>query len=289
VLVDAGHTKWIFATSAAALLALGAYFWLAGQTPGGVTGGSTAGLWFGLLGASLMVFAGLLSALRKLPALWLLSRGAWLKGHIYLGLLSVVLILCHSGFRWGGPLEAGLWVAFGLVTATGVLGLVLQQVLPRLLTASVACEAPYEQIPHLCRQMRRRADALMEEIWQTDVQVSQTNLAADSQYGLGAKFQFFQFYEKHVRPYLDRGARGSPRLANALQAESAFSGLRALPGLRDFRDHLARLEAYCDERRQLEAQERMQFWLHAWLLAHVPLSLVLLVLGVLHAWTALYY
>jgi len=36
-------------------------------------------------------------------------------------------------------------------------------------------------------------------------------------------------------------------------------------------------------------QERIHRWLHIWLLLHIPLSVALLVLGVLHIVTALYY
>ena len=41
------------------------------------------------------------------------SRPTWLRAHVWLGLFSAVLLLCHSGLRWGGPLEQLLW----LVTA----------------------------------------------------------------------------------------------------------------------------------------------------------------------------
>ena len=49
------------------------------------------------------------------------------------------------------------------------------------------------------------------------------------------------------------------------------------------------LEAYCDERRQWGEQERFQFLLHSWLLFHVPLSVLLLVLGAAHVFASLYY
>ena len=39
----------------------------------------------------------------------------------------------------------------------------------------------------------------------------------------------------------------------------------------------------CEERRQLAAQERLQRWLHGWLLVHVPLSYALLLLSTVHA------
>src|SRR5262249_49120930 len=96
----------MWTTLALAAAALGGDWWLDRLTPGGLTGGSTAGLAFGILGSGLMVYAGLLSALRKVPGWsWLGARQTWLRGHIWLGLLSGVLILCHSGFRWGGWLE----------------------------------------------------------------------------------------------------------------------------------------------------------------------------------------
>ena len=52
---------------------------------------------------------------------------------------------------------------------------------------------------------------------------------------------------------------------------------------------LDELEALCRERRRLAEQERLHGWLHGWLLLHIPLSAALLVLGVAHAVTALYY
>ena len=289
MLLDRKHLPWILPTAAVAVPAVVLHAWLDRRTPGGLTGGSTAGLWYGIAGSALMLFAGLLSARRQAPSWWWLgSRQFWLRGHIWLGLLSVVLILCHSSFRWGGPLERLLWVVFGLTIVTGVVGLLLQHVLPRMLTHRVGGEAPYEQIPHLCRLMRQKADELIKTIWSIDLEVSQAYLM-HSQMGHGAKAQLQHFYEKHVRPFLSDGPRGSRLLANPLQAEGAFARLRALPGLAGVQEQLALLETFCDERRQFAQQERLHHWLHAWLLLHVPLSVLLLFLGVAHAVVALYY
>jgi hypothetical protein len=76
---------------------------------------------------------------------------------------------------------------------------------------------------------------------------------------------------------------------NPLQAETRFAKLRSMVSLEGLRDELGQLATLCDERRQLAEQERLQVWLHGWLLLHVPLSLALLVLGVLHVYFALYY
>jgi hypothetical protein len=55
------------------------------------------------------------------------------------------------------------------------------------------------------------------------------------------------------------------------------------------KEQLGQLETFCDERRQLGEQERLHRWLHSWLLVHIPLSVVLLVLGLAHAVLSLYY
>jgi hypothetical protein len=274
---------------ALAAVALALYWWLDRATPGGLTGGSIVGLAYGIVGSALMVYAGLLSALRKVPAWWWIgSRKAWLKGHIWLGLLSGVVILCHSGFHWGGLLERTLWVVFGLTLVTGIFGLFLQQFLPRLITTRVPCEAPYEQIPHLCKVMARKAERLMASIWEINAQGTVATTSG-SQMGIGAKVQLQEFYESHVSPFLSGRVRRSALLARPLQAESAFAHFQALPGLIHVKTQIEEIERLCTERRHLAEQERLHHFLHGWLLLHVPLSVALLVLGLAHAVVSMYY
>jgi hypothetical protein len=289
MLLDAGHKSWALATAVAAAAALGGWYALDRLTPGGLTGGSTAGLWFGIGGSALMVHAGLLSALRKVQSWWWLGpRKLWLKGHIWLGLLSVVLILCHSSFRFGGLLEQALMVVFILVIVTGIYGLLLQQFLPRLITARVPCEAPYEQIPHLCRMMGRRANDVLREVWAQDANAPEGSILL-SQMGHGAKMQLQKFYDVHVRTFLSETYQPAAPLADPLRAEALFASLYALPGLATHKERVAQMERLCEERRLLAEQERLHHWLHGWLLVHIPLSVALLVLGVAHVVSALYY
>jgi hypothetical protein len=289
VLIDRRQRRWILVTGALTIVALVIYFWLARSTPGGLTGGSTVGLWYGAAGSALMIFAGLLSALRRVPSWWWIgSRKAWLRGHVWLGLLSVVLILCHSGFRWGGPLEIALWLVLGLVIAAGVFGLAVQQVLPRMITTRIATEAPYEQIPHLCQEMRKRANALVEEILAGDQDVSTANLM-DSQIGIAAHIRFLEFFGKEVQPFLADRYPPSCLMSDALQTENKFAYFRALPAFAEVKPKLTMLENICDERRQLADQEHLHHWLHGWLLVHIPVSLLLLVLALAHAVVSLYY
>jgi hypothetical protein len=278
VLIDSTHKRWIYVSGSIAVVALAFYGLCWWRSPGGLTGGSTVGLWFGIIGTSLMIFEGLLSALRKVPAWWWLGpRKAWLRGHIWLGLLSVIFIACHSGFSWGNGLTWALWLVFLCVIVTGIYGLLLQQMLPRMMTARVPQEAPYEQIPHLCNVLRLKADALIESIFQP---ADPKNAAAGPGLEEGTKMQIREFYDRQVRPYLQpRYHRGVP-LANPLRAEAIFSTVRSLPGANAVKDRLDQLEEYCDERRQFATQERIHNLLHGWLLVHIPLSVALGVLTV---------
>ncbi|MBX7104324.1 MAG: hypothetical protein K1X57_09585 [Gemmataceae bacterium] len=192
MIIDAGHIRWIAGTGLAAVASSILYVWADRTTPGGLRGGTTAGLWFGIAGTLLMAFAGALSALRKVPAWWWIgSRKAWLKGHIWLGLLSVLLILCHSGFRFGGPLERVLWVVFATIVISGIVGLLLQQSLPGLLARRVHGEVSFEQLPHYCGVLRGRADDLCDAL---KLAISPADDAAG---------RFYSAYDDDVRPFFD--------------------------------------------------------------------------------------
>ncbi len=292
VLIDSTHRKWFLGTAIVGSLALAVYLLWAARTPGGLTGGSFLGLWYGVLGSALMVYAGMLSALRKVPRwTWLGARKTWLRGHIWLGLLSCVFLLCHSGFHLGGPLEFSLWIIYLLVLVTGIYGLFMQWLMPRMITVRVPCEAPYEQIPHICLVMRQKADDLVDAICGPhDPGAAQPeNTMGAVQFATSGKLQLREFYERDVRPFLDPRVPREAPLLNPLIAESRFSKVRALPDLVDARDSIGELARLCEERRSLAIQTRLYFWLHSWLLVHIPLSVALLVLGVAHVVTALFY
>src|SRR3954451_2142944 len=85
VLIDATHKRWAGAALALGAAAVAVYELLARGAPGGLTGGSAAGLWYGVIGSGLMVYAGLLAAHRKVPSWWWVgARQTWLRGHIWL-------------------------------------------------------------------------------------------------------------------------------------------------------------------------------------------------------------
>jgi hypothetical protein len=280
VLIDSGHRRWMIGTASAALALGGLYCVLDRSAVQPLTGGTTIGLWYGVGGTALMIYAGLLAAHRRLARWPFLPRRAWfLKGHIWLGLLSVLLILCHSGFRWGGPLEQALWMTLGLVVASGILGLVLQGVLPRLLTERVAAETPYEQMPHVCRQLTKRAVQIVDEI---------CGSRAESARSDSAKGQLRAYFDEAIEPFM-LGTNDNSAPTQAGRTQDRLSQFQRLPDLAEHGPRLQELDRLCEQRRQIAEQERLHHWLHGWLLVHVPLSVALLILGTAHVVMSLYY
>ncbi len=124
--LDRSHLKWMVAALVLATAAVMVYL----GCPGRHCGSSPLGLFFGLSGTSLMGFAGLLPFKKRL-AKWQIMRPQTLqRGHIWLGLLSLPLILLHCGFRGGGSLSAALLVLLTAIMLSGVAGLLFQHLLP---------------------------------------------------------------------------------------------------------------------------------------------------------------
>src|SRR5437667_4806352 len=98
--------SWLVGAGIASLAGAVAYLIYVRLSPNGPRGGSAPGLLFAFAGTALIVFECLLSLRKKYPASPLGRVSTWLRAHIWLGLLSLLLILMHSGFRWGHGLAA---------------------------------------------------------------------------------------------------------------------------------------------------------------------------------------
>jgi hypothetical protein len=275
VRIDHTHRKWL----AASLIILGAstamYIPYAVRSPQGATGGSALGLTFGIIGSAFMLFAGLLAGRKKFP-IWRLGRAqTWMRGHLWLGLLSLPIILFHAGFRFGGPLTSALMWLLIVVVASGVFGAVLQHYMPHMMTTQVPSETIFEQIQHVRDQLVVGADETIAAAEASATAEESTAPLAD-------------FYRREMRPFLASRGKRHQLLSNPDRSRSTFEGLRMLLPL-GFQDAAKRLEQICEEERQLRRQSLLHHWLHGWLMLHIPLSFALLLLGVIHAITALRY
>jgi hypothetical protein len=294
VRIDSTHRKWLIASVVILVAATAIYIPYDASSPMGPSGASGLGLAFGIAGFACMIFAGLLGARKKVPV-WRVGRAqAWMRGHLWLGLLSLPLLLFHGGFRFGGPLTSFLMILLILVVTSGVFGAILQHYMPSVITAEVPLETIFEQIDRVRGQLLAEADEFIAGAsTQGNPLASAGARAAVATEELTAITEadvapLRSFYSRQMRPFLAKPDARGQALADAGKARTIFDSLRTLlpPDLHGIVEDLQEI---CEEERQLRKQARLHRWLHGWLMLHIPLSLALLLLGAAHAYMALRY
>ena len=287
--IDRTHKSWFLATASIFGVSLILYALYRVPASKGPMGGTALGLAFGALGFAFMIFAALLGARKRVPIYRLGRAQTWMRGHLWLGLVSFPLILFHSGFRYGHGLTWLLMTLLILVVASGIIGAALQHYMPRVITREVPLETIFDEIGHVREQLLEEAEEIVKQIGTGEKKSAGSDASEPVQAAVAvadAAAPLRNFYEQEMKPFLARpGARASA-LADAAQARTAFAQLKTLlPASL----HLAieDLESICEEERQLTLQSKLHRWLHGWLLVHIPLSLALILLAAVHAVMAL--
>ena len=306
-------------------------------------GGTPLGLIFGAVALAIFVFAAVLGVRKKLPILRVGHVKRWLRAHIWLTLLTIPLILLHSGFHLGGPMTTLLMTLYAIVMVSGIYGLILQHKLPTWMKEELPAEIIYEQIPNIRAQLRTAAERLRDAYTrEREARVSERSLPSAAQTALAtavipdvsehavlktpsaiekpmgggtirgtsvsvaaitdadrpepeqeitndpeSEAALASFLERQVIPYLHARRGEKYRLGNPRYAEETFRHLK-LRVAGSYRARVEEMQGWCDERRLLDAQTRFQHWLHGWLLVHVPLSFLLLLLTMWHAFVTLF-
>jgi hypothetical protein len=323
--MDRSHRAWAAASLGILAVSATGYVAYVHLAPAGPHGGSAVGLTFGIVGFAFMIFAALLGARKRVPT-WRVGRAqAWMRGHLWLGLLSLPLILFHGGFHFGGTLTRVLMWLLIITVGSGVLGAILQNYVPRMMTAEVPLETIYDEIENVRKMLHEEADRAVESICGAmglsrggaegqraggftalrPIAAASAPLRTSAAVSAGASAAVApaaeiillseaesaplkRFYLRELRVFLEQPRRRGQRLGDAEKARLAFAGLRTLMPVAA-QGALDDLEEICDEARQLVRQERLHRWMHGWLLVHIPLSLALMVLGAVHAVMALKY
>ena len=322
------RTQRVWAVGSLVFLAISAvaYILYAINAPAGPKGGSFAGLTFGVIGFAFMIFAALLGARKRVPT-WRVGRAqAWMRGHLWLGFLALPLILFHGGFHFGGTLTRMLMWLLIVTVGSGVFGAVLQNYLPRVMTTDVPLETIYDEIENVRTLLHEEADRAVEALCGSlglrkaggesgtraggftalrPIAATSAPLRTSAAVSAGASAAVAlapeivllsdeesaplrSFYATEIRPFLEHPKQHKWRLSDEGKANTSFAGLKALlpPAAHATVEDL---QDICDEAQQLTRQERLHHWMHWWLLAHIPLSLALILLGAIHAVMALRY
>lgn len=259
------------------------------------------GVFLGLLGGAIVLFEMALWPRKQLRWLRLVRTKLWMRFHVWLGLFCLPVILVHAGFGLGGPLAAVTLVLFLLVTASGIWGLVMQQWLPEKMLAEVPDETVASQIDFVGEIHTTEAILLIEALTnappefdefevppsgnRTAVLVAARREAAVT--GQPAE-DLLAFRDSVLLRYLRGAAQRKSPLAARTEAQRRFQQLReTLP--ESATAAVDRLEELADLRRQWDFLARLNWWLHGWLVLHLPLSVAMTGLMIVHAVRALKY
>jgi hypothetical protein len=305
--IDQTHRVWLIAAILILGVSTAVYVIYALAAPHGPMGGSPIGITFGVIGFVFMIFAGLLAGRKQVP-IWRLGRAqTWMRGHLWLGTLALPLILFHGGFHFGGTLTRILLWLLIITVFSGIFGAIVQHYMPRAMLERVPMETIYDEIDRIREQLRAEAEEYVADLCgevpeMAAVEAGGAELRAGGftamrprgggavQYGLTEEEvePVRAFYSTELLPFLLNPGKFASRLADETRAQAAFTKLRMLVPA-PAHPVIANLEEVCKEERQLNTQLRMHRLLHLWLLAHVPLSLALLLLSAFHAVIALQY
>jgi hypothetical protein len=240
-----------------------------------IKAGSVWGLGYGI--AALVVMAGVaLYGVRrrqkKAAAKYRLgSAYAWAQIHIYGGMLFLLLFFMHTGFGLPhGALNWWLWSISIWVCISGIAGVLLQKWLPKILASALSIEVLYERIPALITDLREKAELL----------VADSTLPVQN------------FYRRRLAASLKKPA---PRfiyfvdITGGIQRRLKQFGFLSKVLTPEEREKLLELEQIYRSKLEIDAHYTVQKALRYWLVVHLPASLLMIALVLMHLYVVFYY
>jgi hypothetical protein len=313
MIIDRTHIRWGVGTALASAAVALVYFanndpdemrkwhlvfhlpgWLGPVPPlRGNVGATPLGLIYGTVALIIFLFAAMLGARRNQKWLPVGRIQTWLKAHIWLTIFTIPLVIFHCGFHGGGPMTQFLLWLYAFVMLSGFWGLALQHIVPKLMQNYLPEEVIFEQIPFLRGQLLAQVENIRH-----DLQSEPEEAVPHAGHGevvtatvhpghLIAARAILHFIDREAAPYLQTTRPGRSPLRDKQASDNQFRLLK-LQVPDSVHPALERLQEACDEKRRLDLQTRLHYWLHGWLIVHAPASLLLVVLTIVHAVVAAY-
>ncbi|MCS6884405.1 MAG: cyclic nucleotide-binding domain-containing protein [Acidobacteriota bacterium] len=219
--------------------------------------------------------------------IWQRRAGAlryWMLAHVYAGVIAGIVLLLHGGTSLGGPFTAILMILFDLVILTGLIGIFLYWIGPRLLTK-------IEGEPLLREDLERRREELYQEIADytltTEINMKKAGREGDFSKFLAAREEILNSTYSPgflIRQYLKRETLDE--LVRATQ--ELFSKELASLEKQDA-ERLALLIKAAVTARRIDALLYIHRALKLWLPPHVILTSLMLACMLIHIVQVVYY
>ena len=236
-------------------------------------GGSTIGLAYGIAGSALILLLASFGIRKRAYRSRLGTMEQWTQSHIWLGVLTAVVLVLHTGFRFNDGIAVATLALVGVVVLSGIAGSILYLSVPRLLTeveSNLTLDEINDQLNQLGRSMARIASGKTPPF-----QRIYTELMRELQPGFLAGWRLL----------LTRRSRKA-------QPTADWSNLIGLVG-KDEQEELRQMLVVSRQRKELLQrlifQQRYKNVLEAWLYLHVPFTVAAIVFALVHVVAVFYY
>ena len=238
-------------------------------------GGTAMGLTYGILGTVVILILMALGIRKRRYGSGLGTIQGWTSAHVYLGLLTMLLIPMHAGFKFRLDIHTLAFALMAIVVLSGVVGVLLYRTMPPRLTQieqSIQADKVDKELSRLVTEIRTLAKDKGDQF----AGVCQTEISRlIGKHHLGWRLLWVSQGED---PLTAKGRELTNAVTQIPQAEH-----------KDFQT-LSRLILQMIQLEQtLVTQMRLRNRLQAWLYIHVPVSIALMVAIVLHLVAVFYY
>lgn len=263
------RSKWPLIFTLLALASLVGYFVLTDGS--GATAKTDLGLFYGIAGFSAILLLAFLRVRKAMYGVKIGSLSAWVQAHVYIGILSMLLILLHTGLRFSGAFSTLLFVLFALVVGSGIVGMLIYTITPSSL-AKFGRELLFKD------EVLSRLDHHLEEADKT---------AKDSSEELD------KLYKKKIRHLFEsKSTRWGYLFKEERQilkkAQALFDNMKSdVPDESTY--DLSTIGSIYMEAQRLRFKWAKTRALRVWLNIHVPLTVMMLGAALFHIFTVIYY
>jgi hypothetical protein len=268
-----GGRRWLrFGAVSAGLLVLSYLYYRRQMLP---HGGTPMGLAYGVLGTVVILLLMVLGVRKRRYGSGLGTVQGWTSAHVYLGLLTMLLIPMHAGFKFRLDIHTTAFVLMTIVVLSGVVGVLLYRTVPSRLTQleqTIQADKVDKELSRLVLEMR----ALVKDKSDQFARVCQAEINRLT----GRRHRGWGLLWGQGRG--DRLAAKGRELAEAVtripQAEH-----------KEFQILSRLIMQTVQLEETLRAQMRLRNALQAWLYVHVPVSIALLAAVLIHVIAVFYY
>ena len=248
------------------------YFYSRDTIPSGSTTGGLIYGWLGFIGILVLMFLGIR---KRWHASHLGTVQGWTSAHVYLGLLTILIIPMHAGFRFGLDVHTLAFVLLVVVVLSGIVGLWLYLVIPERLTQFERVMLPEKleaEINQVLNEMRVLAFAESGGVIQMCYEDELRRLR-------NIKSQGWRLLFTRIDPTAILLAR-TRALQSRKVPDDVLSNHRKMS---DLILQLTSLETHLASHMQLKNA------LNAWLYVHLPVSFAMLAAVTVHLLVVFYY